>query len=151
MSTFKETIAINAAADTVWPVLADIGNIADWNAGLVSSRATNSKTGLGATRHCVISDAQSLDEEVTHFKPKRAITFRIVQSTMPFQSADIRFTLSSDAHGTTVTVSPLYTLKYGMFGRLLDRLVVKRVYRKGKKGLLSGLKDHAEAQVRKEA
>ncbi len=151
MSTFKETITINATAQTVWALLADIGTIAVWNPGVVSSKTTNSEAGIGAARHCAISDTQSLDEEVIEFEPMRAITFRITQSTMPFQFADIRFTLNADAQGTTVTVSPLYALKYGLLGRLLDGLIVKRVYRKGMKGLLGGLKSHAEAQNRKEA
>lgn len=149
MSTFVETIQINAKPDTVWAVLADVGNIADWSPGLVGSSATNAKLGKGATRHCVISETQSLDEEVVRYDPPRAITFRITQSTMPFESADIRFTLDADGDATIVKVSPLYALKFGVFGRILDRLMVKRVYSKGMKGLLSGLKDHSEAKAGK--
>lgn len=144
MSEFTETIKINAAQNAVWATLADIGTIADWNPGLIASNTTNDLTGLGASRHCDISASQSLDEEVVHFEPMQAITFRISHSTMPFKSADIRFTITSNTDNTTVTVSPLYTLKYGLLGALMDLLFVKRVYRKGMQGLLSGLKHHVE-------
>ncbi len=146
MSTFTKTIDIDARPDAVWNTLADIGTIANWNAGLTASKKTNDNVGIGATRHCVISDTQSLDEEVVYFDPRQAITFRMTRSTMPFQSADIRFTLIGNASRTTVTVSPLYTLKYGLIGRLLDSLFVRRMYGKGMISLLDGLKKHVEDQ-----
>lgn len=146
MSTFTKTIDINARLGAVWNTLADIGNIADWNAGLKASNTTNDEVGVGATRHCVINETQSLDEEVVHYEPRQAITFRITRSTMPFQSADIRFTLTANGSGTMVNVSPVYTLKYGLLGRMLDRLFVRRMYGKGMIDLLDGLKTHVEAQ-----
>lgn len=147
MPTFNETIQINAGPEVVWAVLADIGNIAEWNPGLIRSEATNVKNGVGATRHCVINASQSLDEEVVYFDPPHGITFRIKHSTMPFESADVRFTLAAGADCTIVNVSPEYTIKYRFFGRLLDKLIIKRVYRKGMMDLLRGLKDHTEARV----
>lgn len=147
MSTFSEEIHINAGPNAVWKILANIGTIADWNAGLTASHTTNDKIGVGATRHCVISNTQSLDEEVVDFVEDQAITFRIIRSTMPFKSADIRFTLTSIDEGTLVTVSPLYNLKYGFIGALMDRFFVQRMYSKGMRGLLDGLKAHVEAQV----
>jgi uncharacterized protein YndB with AHSA1/START domain len=146
MSNFTENIDIDALPDAVWNTLTDIGTIADWNPGLRASNATNDEVGIGATRHCIVSATQSLDEEVVHYDPRQAITFRITRSSMPFQSADIRFTLAANTSGTTVTVSPLYTLKYGLLGSLMDRLFVARMYSKGMRGLLEGLKTHVEAQ-----
>jgi len=71
---------------------------------------------------------------------------RVVGSNMPFKTADIRFTLSGEAHGTAVTVAPDYSLKGGMFGRLMDAVVVRRMYILGMEAMLSGLKAHAELQ-----
>ena len=146
MTTFTETITIAAPATKVWAILADVGAIADWNPGLVGSKATNDATGLGATRFCDIDGRQNLDEEVVHFAPERAITFRITRSTLPFRRADISFTLVSQGPATNVAVSPSYALKYGPVGRLLDRLFVARAYRQGMRGLLSGLKTRAEVR-----
>lgn len=144
MTTFIETIEIHAPAARVWDTLADVGAIAEWNPGLVGSHTTNNATGLGATRYCDIDGKQNLDELVVHFEPMHAITFRITRSTLPFRSADIRFTLVPKAEHTIVTVSPIYELKYGFVGRFLDRTFVSAAYKKGMRGLLAGLKAQTE-------
>jgi uncharacterized protein YndB with AHSA1/START domain len=140
MSTFIESTIINAPRDKVWAALADIGTIADWNPGLQNSKVTNSVQGLGATRHCVIDARQNLDEEVVQFEEGKEIAFRITKSSMPFARADIRFRLADSATGTKVEVSPDYQVKYGVLGSVLDLVLVKRMYAKGMRGLLSGLK-----------
>ncbi len=145
MSTFTETIEIDAPVAKVWATLADIGSIADWNPGLVGSQATNNSIGLGATRVCDIDGKHNLDEEVVQFEPERAITFRITRSTLPFRSADIRFTLKAKGERAVVSVSPDYALKFGFVGRLLDRAIVLPAYRRGMRGLLTGLKESTEA------
>ena len=145
MSEFIEETRINAPVARVWSILADVGAIADWNPGLRGSRATNTRKGLGATRFCDIDGRQNLDEEVVQFEPMNAITFRITRSTLPFESADIRFTLTEERGQTGVAVAPKYTLKYGPVGQLIDSLYVSRVYRRGMQGLLQGLKEAAES------
>jgi uncharacterized protein YndB with AHSA1/START domain len=144
MSTFIETIEIHASAERVWDTLADVGTIADWNPSLLGSHATNEANGLGATRYCDIDGKQDLDEEVVRFEPMRAITFRITRSTLPFRSADIRFTLKKQAETTIVSVSPIYELKYGFVGRVLDRAFVSATYKRGMRDLLKGLKTRVE-------
>jgi hypothetical protein len=86
-----------------------------------------------------------LDEEVVTWRENEAITFRVVGTNMPFDSADIRFTLIPSDNQTVVTCSPLYKLKFGVAGSLLDRLFVERTYKNGMVGLLAGLKKHVEA------
>ncbi len=146
MTTFTETIEIDAKVARVWGTLAAVGSIAEWNPGLVGSQATNNAIGLGATRFCDIDGKQNLDEEVVLFEPMRAITFRITRTTLPFRFADIRFTLSEDAEKTLVSVSPDYELKYGLLGQLLDWAVVSTAYKRGMRGLLTGLKVRAEGR-----
>ncbi len=144
MTTFTETIEIAAPAADVWSILADVGSIAEWNPSLFGSNATNEATGLGATRFCNIDGRQNLDEEVVHFEPENAITFRIIRSTLPFSTAEIAFTLTSADQTTVVEVSPNYVLKYGIVGRILDKAFVLKAYRQGMRGLLVGLREQAE-------
>lgn len=146
MSTFTERTTIDAPRQEVWAALADIGNIATWNPGLIGSHRTNDIDGLGGTRHCDISTKHSLTEHVVEFEPGTAITFRITDSTLPFKTADIVFTLTDSAQQarTELTVSPTYTLKYGALGRILNTVAVRRTYRAGMRELLEGLKRHLE-------
>ena len=69
---------------------------------------------------------------------------RVTGTNLPFKSADIRFTLAPEDGWTRVQVSPLYELKYGLLGRLLDKVYVRRSYEKGMVDLLQGLKEYVE-------
>ncbi len=146
MSTFTERITIDAPRRDVWAALVDIGNIAAWNPGLIGSHRTNDIDGVGGARHCDISAKHSLTEHVVESEPETAITFRITDSTLPFKTADIAFTLTDSRQlpATEVTVSPTYTLKYGPIGHILDAVAVRRSYRAGMRELLEGLKRHLE-------
>ena len=146
MSTFQTTIEIQAPIEQVWAALDDIGSIAQWNPGIHDSYVTSDKaTGLGATRFCDLGGKNYLDEQVVAWEPQEGLTMRIVGTNLPFEAADIRFTLRAENGKTAVTVSPLYRLKYGPLGTLMDRFYVRGTYRQGMASLLQGLKEHVEA------
>lgn len=145
MATFTVDTRIDAPVDAVWRVLADIGSIASWNPGVVESRVTSDAAeGVGSSRRCELGGRNYLDEDVVEWRPNEAITFRIVASNMPFASADVAFALRSDGGATAVSVSPEYTLKFGPIGRLMDAVMVRRMYRNGMVEMLAGLKDRVE-------
>ncbi len=148
MSTFSESIEITAATHHVWAAVSDIGSIADWNPGVVQSRLTSrGEVGLGSTRVCELGGKNYLDEEVVEFVYLKRIAFRINATNLPFASAIIRFTLTPAGSHTLLAVAPDYTLKFGLIGRLMDQLLVRRVYRKGMQDLLHGLKPHLESAL----
>ncbi len=147
MSQFTESIEISASPEQVWDILADIGSICEWNPGVEQSEQTNpGDVGVGATRRCELGGKNYLNEEVVVFDPPRRLTIRITDTNLPFKSADIRFFLEPNGSDTVVTVSPDYQLKFGVVGRLLDKLMVGPQYRKGMQGLLRGLKNHVETK-----
>lgn len=152
MGEFRVSQTIEVPIYRVWERLADIGAIAEWNPGVTKSYTTHhgkATTGVGASRHCDLGGSHFLDEDVVTFEKQQAITFRIVKSNMPFKSADIRFTLvphEQDPSATQVTCSPIYKLKYGPVGELLDTLMVRKQYRTGMKNLLAGLKNDLESR-----
>lgn len=158
MGTFQVETLINAPVSVVWKRLAgDIGTIAEWNPGVKASsilEGAPAKTGLGAQRHCDLGAGNHLDETVVKFVEGEAITFRITETNLPFARADIRFTLTptpttkqegASFDATKVTCSPVYKLKYGCIGEILDKCMVKRTYKRGMANLLTGLKEDVEA------
>ncbi len=152
MSEFQENISISALPKEVWAVLADIGSIADWNPGVKHSEQTSTgEVGVGATRLCELGGKNYLDEKVIAFEPYHQITIRITDTNLPFESADIRFSLEPNGDQTVVTVSPDYQLKYGWVGRLLDKVIVGKQYRKGMQALLKGLKEYVETRTASES
>ena len=72
---------------------------------------------------------------------------RIIETNLPFKTADIRFSLEQRSTQTLVTVSPTYVLKFGLLGRLMDVVFVHSQYRKGMANLLKGLKQYVEQGV----
>lgn len=145
MGSFTVQRHIEAPVGRVWEALAEIGSIHVWNPGVHNSYVTSCEpTGLGSSRHCDLGGRNYLKEEVVEFDDGKRLTMRIVETTLPFETADIRFHLLPDKGGTTVTVEPVYGLKFGPAGSLLDRLFVRRTYTKGMVALLGGLKDHVE-------
>lgn len=70
---------------------------------------------------------------------------QITKTNLPFANADIRFSLhEADKNKTIVKVSPLYTLKFGPIGAIMDKIFVRRTYKKGMQNLLQGLKEYCE-------
>jgi hypothetical protein len=145
MSIFKEQIEINAKAEHVWEVLANIGDIARWNPGVQKSWMTSEASeGLGASRRCELDGRNYLLEDVVEWNPPQSLTMRITETNMPFKRADIHFTLEVPGRSTVVTVSPDYELKFGFLGLILDSLFVRKTYAKGMRALLAGLKQQVE-------
>lgn len=147
MSSFATKTIIDASPDEVWQALSDIGLIHRWNPGVTDSYTTSEAAGgVGAARHCDLGGTKFLKEEVVAWEPGQKLTMRINETNLPFESADIRFTLQPEGERTMVTVSPLYELKFGPLGMVLDRLYVRKSYRKGMNSLLAGLKEYVEKE-----
>lgn len=145
MAEFARSTLIDAPVDRVWRALDDIAAIEQWNPGVRESRLIGSRpSGEGAARFCDLGGRNYLHEEVVHHEPQRALTMRITETNLPFQHADIRFTLQPHGDGTRVTVSPVYRLRFGLLGSALDASYVRRTYSRGMAALLAGLKRHVE-------
>lgn len=82
---------------------------------------------------------------MVEFEENKRLTMRITGTNLPFKSAEIHFLLQPDNDSTIVTVSPLYKLKFGVFGKLLNTVFVHRTYLKGMQALLHGLKKFVES------
>lgn len=148
MGNFATETIIEAPVTEVWQALGEIGDIYRWNPGVRASHTTSEQEeGLGATRYCDLGGKNYLDEEVVLWQPNEKLTMRITGTNLPFATADIRFTLRPENGATVVTVSPLYTLKYGPLGELLDRVYVRGSYQKGMQSLLAGLKTYVEEEA----
>ncbi len=146
MASFETEIEIDAPVEEVWRALADIGDIYRWNPGVVKSHATTDKvTGIGAGRHCDLGGKNYLDEEVVEWENQKQLTMRIIGTNMPFKTADIRFVLRADnERSTVVSVSPEYTLKFGVLGKIMYILLVRLTDIKCMNNMLKGLKTFIE-------
>ena len=150
MAHFSTQIRINATKEKVWEVLADIGGIYKWNPGVAHSYSTSEEnSGEGASRHCDLQtpggkSSGYLEELAFDWREGEGYKIDIYESNLPIKSNVVEFAVKADGDGSIVTAAPDYALKYGLLGRLLNKLVVRRMFRKGMEDLLTDLKYHIE-------
>ena len=123
---------IDAPRQVIWDILADFGNVADWNTGINKSHSTgDAANGVGATRYCDLGPGGALDETIREWEPNRRMAISIDAATKaPIKGALGTFVLTGDDNGPTeVALQFDYTPKGGpignIFGRVLDKQFTK--------------------------
>ena len=150
MARFSTAIKINAPREKVWEVLADLGSISKWNAGVSNSHSTSTETGgEGATRHCDLQNAKGgsigfLEERAFDWRDGEGFIIDVYESNLPLKRNHVRFDLESDGNGAIVTITPDYAIKFGPLVVLADLLIVRRQLKKGMADMAAGLKFHIE-------
>lgn len=148
MSKVQASVHIDAPKKDVWPVLADFGQIADFNPSVKESHLTAAQTnGEGATRHCALTVAgASIEERIVDWHDGESYTVEIYESKRVPVVTNMLGTLSVADHGsgTTATMSMEYATKYGPLGSLLDRVAFRAQNAKAIRLVLAGLKHYIE-------
>jgi uncharacterized protein YndB with AHSA1/START domain len=148
MRNIKVERTLAAARSSVWAVLADYPNIADWNEGLKKSYAIGDATeGVGAQRQTELAPngTMRMRETITEWVPKEKMAIAIDKiEKMPVKQATMTFTLSGSGETTLLTMSYDYEPKGGplavIFGPILDRQM-----NKGFNGFIDYLEQAAQA------
>ncbi len=148
MGSFTAQIKIDAPKERVWEVLADLGNIYKWNPGVVHSYSTSEEPGgEEATRHCDVQQGPLkgyLEERAFDWREGEGYKIEIIDTNFPNKGAVVEFSVKEAKGGTVVEASPVYQLKFGILGYVIDRVFFERQFRKAMAGLLAGLKHHVE-------
>ena len=144
--TVARTVA--APRSSVWAVLADYPNIADWNDGVMTSYAIGDATeGVGAQRQTelVPTGAMRMRETVAKWVPEEKMVIAIDKmEKMPVKQATMTFTLSGDNETTLLTMRYDYEPKsavWSLLGPVLDRQ-----FGKGFSGFIDILEPVAQAR-----
>jgi uncharacterized protein YndB with AHSA1/START domain len=142
----ERTLAV--ARSSVWAVLADYPNIADWNDGLKKSYAIGDATeGVGAQRQTELmpKGATRMRETVAEWVPEEKMVIAIDKiEKMPVKQATMTFNLSGGGETTVLTMGYDYEPKGGplayVYGPMLDRQM-----NKGFNGFIDYLEQAAQA------
>ncbi|MCP3988743.1 MAG: SRPBCC family protein [Actinomycetia bacterium] len=147
MKNFKTERSVQAPRSSVWAVLADYQNIADWNDGVVKSRPIGDATeGLGAQRHVELEGSVSMRETVTEWAPEEKMVITIDQmKKVPVKEATMTFTLSDGGDATPTTMSYDFEPKGGPFGFVVVAML-GRPMSKGFNGFIDCLERAARAR-----
>ena len=147
MRNLKIERTVQAPRSSVWAVLADYPNIADWNDGVINSHAIGDATdGVGAQRKCELEGSVAMRETVTEWAPEEKMVVAIDQiQKMPVTKATMTFTLSDGGDTTPMTMSYDYEPKGGPFGFLVAAMMGGPM-RKGFNGFIDSLEQAARTR-----
>lgn len=120
-------VTIEAPAPEVWNVLADFSAVDIWAPQVTRSYAMGSRErGVGAQRHCDVQGLGGIDEIVTDWTEGRSLSYRVAP-VGPLATSNSRWTVVDLVGGQSrLTVEFGYDLRFGLAGRLLHTLLMRR-------------------------
>jgi hypothetical protein len=144
MSSITVRQHIDRPRSEVFAQLADIGSIHRFSANIEKSplNAGSAPSGVGAERTCHFYDGNQIQERVVEYVDGQRLVIDIFEGSMPLRSAVAAFELRDVGEGTEVAMTMDYALKYGLIGKAMDALMVRRQFTANLTGLLAGLEVH---------
>ena len=146
MATIHNEITINASTDKVWQLLTDLEMLDKYDPTVKKSTlVSNEKTGIGAKRKVLMLDGKNwFNEKVTVFKPNEALTYQLTDCSFPIKGLQHSYSFEKIGSQTKVKQVMEYTVKFGLLGKLLDTLMIRKQSDSGIKKFFGGLKSYAE-------
>jgi ribosome-associated toxin RatA of RatAB toxin-antitoxin module len=146
MGKLVNDITINAPIDKIWSILTDLELLDKTDptvkkATLISSN----KTGLEAKRKVLMQDGKNwFDEKITVFKPNEELVYQLTDCSFPIKGLKHTYSFQKIGNQTKVQQLMEYTVKFGVLGILLDKMMIGKQFNSGINKFLNGLKTYAE-------
>lgn len=145
MTVLENSIRIDAPRAKVWSVLASLDALGQYDPGVTKVEVvTPSREGPGSARRCDLKPGGWFKERVADWKPNESLSFELFECTLPVRSLKHSYTLTEDGSGTVVRQRMEYELKFGVIGKLMDAVMVRKKWNDGIKGFFDGLKVYVE-------
>jgi len=146
MTTLYNEIIIDAPIDIIWKALSNIEELEKYDPTVKKSRALSQTTsGIGAIRKVDMKDGKSwFEEKVTVWKPNEALTYELTACSFPVQKLKHSYRFEQTDGQTKVKQVMEYQIKYGIFGKILDALMIRKQSNTGIKKFFAGLKSYTE-------
>jgi hypothetical protein len=136
------------ALPAAWQKLRDLGVAHHYVPGLTGTEITTAaREGVGASRRVFQSGGRWLDETVTEWVEGHGFEIRLHHGSegmvAPFREATFRYWLdASGTSGTRLTLTLAYSLRWGFFGRVLERLAMGRGVAGNLRDVALGLREY---------
>lgn len=146
MTTIKNEIAINAPVEKIWAVLSDLPLLEKYDPTVLKSELISTeKSGVGAKRKVYMNDGKNwFEEKVTIWQPGEALTIQLTDCTFPIHSLNHSYSFSINGATTVVRQIMQYEVKYGLIGKIMDKMMIRKQSDKGIKLFMGGLKKIVE-------
>src|SRR5258707_2043983 len=145
MATLYNEIIIDAPIGKVWEALSNIEELEQYDPTVKRSRALSPATsGIDAIRKVDMKDGKNwFEEKVTVWKPNEALTYELTVCSFPVQQLKHSYRFEQIGHQTRVKQVMEYEVKYGLIGKILDILIIRKQSDTGIKKFFAGLKSYA--------
>ena len=145
MTKLHHEIKINAPVEKVWQVLADLESVKFTNLLVKTVKIISpNKEGVGSARHCDFKDGKFVEERITAFEPNRLISFELYKHQWPLVFMRWTNKLEKRDGGTWLVSDTEYELKFGLLGRVLNTLIMRRKFYQIIEGALNETKIYVE-------
>ena len=149
MATIRNEILIKAPIEKIWEVLATPDLLDKYDPTVKKSTVlTAAKKGIGAKRMVEMLDGENwFEESVTEFKVNEALTYELTACSFPIHKLKHSYSFEIVGGQTKIKQVMDYTVKFGLFGKLLDALMIRKQSDNGIKKFFAGLKTFIETPV----
>jgi ribosome-associated toxin RatA of RatAB toxin-antitoxin module len=146
MTKLVNEIIINAPVEKIWKVLSNLEELEKYDPAVNKSvLLTAERSGLGASRKVDMKDGKNwFEEKVIAWKPNETLTYQLTACSFPIHGLKHSYSFRGNGSQTKVQQVMEYKIKFGLFGKLLDKLMIRKQTDSGIKKFLGGLKHYVE-------
>ena len=146
MATIRNEITINAPIEKIWRALTEIDLLDKYDPTVKTSTSiTPIKSGMGAKRKVEMLDGKNwFEERVIEFKVNEALTYELTACSFPIHTLKHTYSFETTGDQTKVKQIMDYTVKFGVLGKLLDTMMIRKQSDSGIKKFFLGLKAFTE-------
>ena len=140
-------VTITASKEKVWEVLADFGNVQRLSPNIAKSYLTSdTKNGVGATRHCDFTAMGAhVEEKIVEWNEGNSMKILLYEpKNLPLMvNMEAFFELKEKDDTTELTATFSYGMKNGL-GRIMNSLTMKKMNEKSWISFMAGIKHSVE-------
>ncbi|SFC71375.1 SRPBCC family protein [Pseudoalteromonas denitrificans] len=141
----KSKVVINAPKQKVWQVMEDFGNVYTWAPGVTESHSIGSKeSGMGAARHCKLDGFGTIDEYVTQWVEGTGFVYDVTPLGPLNKSFSCWWLTALENGSTELEVVLSYDIRYGLFGKVMHSLIMRKKLESSLPDALNALKNRVE-------
>jgi ribosome-associated toxin RatA of RatAB toxin-antitoxin module len=146
MATIHNEITVNAGIEKLWNILTDLELLDKYDPTVKKSTLVSSeKTGIGAKRKVLMLDVKNwFEEKIIVLQPNEALTYQLTDCSFPIAGLKHSYSFEKVGNQTKVKQVMEYTVKFGLLGKLLDAVMIRKQSDTGIKKFFAGLKSYAE-------
>jgi ligand-binding SRPBCC domain-containing protein len=146
MTKLHNEIMIDAPLEKIWKILANPGELDRYDPTVLRSTVTSSnRDGVGASRKVDMKDGKHwFKEKMTVCKPQEALAYELTDCNFPIDGLRHSYSFERLGNQTKVSQEMEYRVKWGFFGKLMDKLMLRGQTDRGIKKFFAGLKNYAE-------